>query len=358
MKPTNICISLTRSCPSNCDFCNFRDFFKKDYPKHQFFPLVMGSLKENTLKEIVNKKWKENEFLKVLFKSSSFGIYEKYLKEKVKLKSYGMCDICFVIRNNLNFIKNFNCRQDYEMDKRIDIGMRKEAIEDAKSLGIKNIIFADEGEPFLKFNEMLELSDLVHKQSQDMIIFTNAYFANDKQSTLQKMKQLKNNGLAKLFLSWDSDPKYKFHQSFIPEKNVILLYKIAKKLKIQTTFISLMTKYTKIIDLQEKLESLTGDKIKLIVEPTNVYGEIKNMILRHLHSEDKSLNARYITTNPRVEKIFDQKDLMYFKPVNNKKLSSIYFRVKDIKYRLFRNCGKVLMLLNNGLVLCCSSNAY
>lgn len=361
IKPKYLYISLTNECTSNCDFCTWREIYNKGYPK-KIFPLVLGSIFEDDIEEIFRDKWKENEYLKLIIKTSPFCLFSKYLKEMdwhlSKVKSWNMCYLCYLMRNDEKFISNFDFKRNYKIGN-VKLEKWKEIITKASELGVENLIFSEGGEPFLEFDKLVKLMCFAKENFKNIIVFTNAFFAVDEKSTLRKLKILKESGLTNLNISYDYDKKYKFHQSFIPERNIAVISKVAEKLNIKTSYSSVMVKNTNWKERTKKLEKLIGKRLKIKRSATNILAETKQLFEKMIKIEPENvLGLKYVEVNPRVEKRIFEKDIPYYKPFKNESLLTLYFLIKKISTRYSKRCTEAPIILENGLVLTCCSNAF
>lgn len=363
IKPYFIVISVSKKCTARCDFCSLRMVHNKTYPKHVYLPLIMGSLFENSFRDIFKWRWKENEFLRKLRRCSPFGIYEKYLalieKDLTDVKNYHPCYGCYMMRNDKEFIESFNFRKDYRLNEQISVKRLEDALSDAADIGIKNVHFSGEGEPFLEFEKMKKLIAFSKGMFKNISINTNASFAKNEKTTLRKMKILKECGLDEIMISYDFNRKYKFHQSFIPQKNVAILSKVAQRLGIATNFSCAILKGTNPEDKLKDIEKLTGKKLKLLSDKISFSDEImslfKNLSFVNKMYKENVVRTPYVKMDAAVQRNINEEDLQYYKPFKSKLALKTYVSVKKITTRHYGYCATPVILTNGLVVQCCSA---
>lgn len=103
-------------------------------------------------------------------------------------------------------------------------------INQSKSIDmIKNISFTG-GEPFLKYDELIELVLLAHRNSKNATCVTNGYWATSYDIAYKKLNELKQAGLTRISVSHDN-----YHKKFIQTSNIKHILNAAKNLNIPTT---------------------------------------------------------------------------------------------------------------------------
>ncbi len=86
---------------------------------------------------------------------------------------------------------------------------------------VKTILLTG-GEPFTKYNFLLEVIKIIKEFNKDIILYTNAYWANSIDIVREKLSQLKDVTLINTSVD-------KYHQKFIPLDNIINLVKGAQE---------------------------------------------------------------------------------------------------------------------------------
>ena len=364
MLPHRLYISITDRCGANCDFCSFRDMKEPSYNKTSYLALTMGSIHELGYKDVIQANWQANEFLKALSEGTIHGIYRDILKksgQKVHDENFFSCHDCYKLRSGKNFSEFFNVRDDY---KTTDLTLREWQliIEDAYHMGVRELVFADEGEPVMEIDKLCHLLNFSNKKFKNLTVFTNGYFAHDVDSALAVLERLKKSGLTSLGISCDFHSKYKFHQSFIPLANIANVVKAARELKIDTFFSSLFLDYNDAVNLKNNLENMIGKKLALCNSDWDEIQRAKDIIKYFLTILTKkgsvfkrdAFFASKVMLNPRVEAFILEKDLSPAKP----RQSDNFRWLKKCAYRYIRPCFKNQVILSNGLVVCCAMNAY
>lgn len=112
-----------------------------------------------------------------------------------------------------------------------------EIIRDLAEAGVTGISFTA-GEPFLFFDDLLDLVSLCGELKIYSRVVTNCYWAKNPESTLQRLGLLKKCGLSQLRLSYS-----RWHQEHVPRQNVLNIASGCKKLQIDY-FISFVTDFS------------------------------------------------------------------------------------------------------------------
>lgn len=93
--------------------------------------------------------------------------------------------------------------------------MAKAIIRDMAAAGVTGISFTA-GEPFLYFDDLLELVELCREQGIYTRIVTNSFWAATAELARQRLDQLKHSGLCQLRLSYS-----RWHQEHVPHANIL-----------------------------------------------------------------------------------------------------------------------------------------
>ena len=360
VKIKELCISLTDDCTSNCDFCNRKMRFQKNYPKDIFYSLVYGSLKENSFREIIENEWKKNDFLVMIQKNNMARLCAENLKVNknnlFELWNFCTCNLCYNLRKDENFTKKFNFRRKYKTGK-LSLDDLKKIISEASELGIKNLDFADEGEPFLEYEKLKELIKFSNGKFKRIGISTNAFFADEMKKALRMLKPLKENGLDIIWISWEPPEKYKAHQHFTPEKNIINIIKAARTINLKIGINSTLTKFPgdEYFKRIEKIEKSTGMKFRHRFMPLNPLTFIYNSIIK-LSGND--IYISFIRSNPKVEEVFKDGDLKIYEPLFGIHLKKLYFKLLSILKNNNDCTMSHLLVTVDGLVVACGSNSF
>ena len=364
MLPHRLYISITDRCSADCDFCSFRDMKKLSYNKTSYLALTMGSAHELRYKDIMQTSWRANGFLRALSDGTIHGIYRDILKKHERKRhdeNFFSCHDCYKLRSSENFSKFFNVRDDY---KTTDMALKEWqlVIDEACRTGVRELVFADEGEPLTEIDKLCDLLSYSNKKFKNITVFTNGSFAHDAGSAQAVLKRLKKSGLTSLGISCDVHSKYRFHQFFIPFDNIANIVKAARETETGIFFSSLFLDYNDAINLKNNLENITGKKLKLYNSDWDEIQRAKDIIKYFLTILTRGESifkrdaffANKVRLNPRVEALILEKDLFPEKPWR----SNGFGWLKKYAYKHIRPCFKNQVILSNGLVVCCAMNAY
>ncbi len=364
MLPHRLYISITDKCNANCDFCSFRDMGEPTYNKTNYLALTMGSLQESSYEEIVRETWRTNEFLRTIADQDIYKVYCGILKkhrQRLPERNFFSCYDCYKLRSSKSFTEFFKIKDDY-LTSNLTLKQWQLVIATAYRLGIRELVFADAGEPVIEIDKLCCLLDFSNKKFENLTVFTNGHFASDAHSAQQVLARLKRSGLTNLGVSCDFHSKYKFHQSFIPFGNLANIIKATADLKIDIFFSSLFLDYNDALKLKNNLESMMGKKLILQDadwdEPRGLRDTCK-YFLNILTSKGSILKkdvffATKVRLNPRVEASISGEDLRCGKGSQDNSFKWL----KKFVYTHARPCFKNQVILSNGLVVCCAMNTY
>lgn len=128
----------------------------------------------------------------------------------------------------------------------------KQYIEESKDIEeIKTIAFTG-GEPFLLYDDLLELVSKARNAGKRVNAITNAFWANTESIALEKLGALKSQGLNFLSLSFDS-----YHEKYVDVNNVRNVLRAATDLNIPTAISIVKVKNENIGHIVDRL----GDAI-------------------------------------------------------------------------------------------------
>lgn len=114
--------------------------------------------------------------------------------------------------------------------EKLDLNRVRDYINESKEIeDIKTIAFTG-GEPFLLYDELLELIKLTKEAGKKPNTITNGFWASDIEITYERMKTLKDNGLDYLSLSYDA-----YHRQYVNSQNIKNILKAATQLDVPTT---------------------------------------------------------------------------------------------------------------------------
>ena len=134
--------------------------------------------------------------------------------------------------------------------EKLNIDRVKEYIEESKEMEqIKTIAFTG-GEPFLIYDELLELICLAKEAGKKPNTITNGFWAVSEKVAFERMSQLKEAGIDYLSLSYDA-----YHGKYIPIQNIRNILKATTKLDIPTTLSVVKIKGEKVGSILDSIES-------------------------------------------------------------------------------------------------------
>lgn len=134
--------------------------------------------------------------------------------------------------------------------EKLDVERIKFLIRSSKDTTIKHIAISG-GEPFLYFEDLLEIVSVAKEVGKTSNIVTNGFWANDCSTTYKKIKSLKNAGLSSLNFSYDN-----YHADFVAKENIKLGISVCNDLNLP--YLVAMCK-TQSETLGSLIDSLTSD---------------------------------------------------------------------------------------------------
>lgn len=337
---------------TKCDFCGFKSLSKK-IPK-SYLPLIMGDLKENSFYEILNEKWKENPFLRMINGLSGPYFLTKIKRNLVdKVKIIHPCELCYEYRKESNFNKK------YDLSKKISIKDFKNVIDDAKKLKFNGMVITGGGEPLIEYKKTLEIIQYANNKFKEILLVTNACIFDSLQKSLRIVEELKENGLTHIVVSTDFHPRYKLHQSFIDLKKVRNLYLATKKIgsilniniviNNDPSLVKLnLNRLSKFINLKEfELLNAHTSSLSLFLRL------LKKRIFNHKFIQISFVDRNFISEKNIESQDFTKEDYIF------KNLELEYLKFKDIILRPFglsnMSCGLPVIFPNGIVAFCCTT---
>jgi len=125
----------------------------------------------------------------------------------------------------------------------LDLDRVKTFIESCKETTIKSISFTG-GEPFLLYEDLLDLVEFSNGLGFAPTAVTNGFWARDYEETYNKLASLRKSGLTHLNVSYD-----RYHAKYVPIKNINNIAKACNALDMMVEFAIVRTKGEKIGDL-------------------------------------------------------------------------------------------------------------
>jgi MoaA/NifB/PqqE/SkfB family radical SAM enzyme len=160
--------------------------------------------------------------------------------------------------------------------KKMELDQAKSCLVELAEAGVTGISFTA-GEPFLYFDDIIELIEICHSLSIYSRIVTNSFWATGLEETETYLTALQQAGLSQLRLSFS-----RWHQEHVPKANVVraALGCIQKNLDY---FISFVTDFSTADDPYEAY--LRANGLKFFPEPLIYSGRAKNYLKKPLFTD-------------------------------------------------------------------------
>ncbi|MDH3349344.1 MAG: radical SAM protein [Desulfobulbaceae bacterium] len=143
-------------------------------------------------------------------------------------------------------------------NRKMELSRAKEIILEMAEAGVRGISFTA-GEPFLYFNDILELLTLCHKHKIYTRMVTNSSWATSPEKAGQYVAILQEHGLCQLRLSYS-----RWHQQNVPREKVLNAARSCKLAGLDY-FISFVTDFSEPDDVYEQF--LRDNQLKFFPEP-------------------------------------------------------------------------------------------
>lgn len=176
-------------------------------------------------------------------------------------------------------------------EQKMDLARAKEAICELAEAGVTGISFTA-GEPFIYFDDLLELVDLCRQWKIYSRIVTNSFWAKSPEKAIKKIFMLKESGVSQLRLSYS-----RWHQQHVSRQNVLNAAKGCKTLGLDY-FISFVTDFSK--DDESYEQFLRDNKLKFFPEPVIYAGRADSFGRRELftdYQENRCAMNPYLAPN-------------------------------------------------------------
>ena len=141
---------------------------------------------------------------------------------------------------------------------KMELERAKEIIEEMAEAGVTGISFTA-GEPFIYFDDLLQLIAVCHRLQIYSRVVTNSYWASSPKKTNERLVGLKDNGLCQLRMSFS-----RWHQQHVPRQNIVHAAKGCIRNNIDY-FISFVTDFSEEDDVYEQF--LRDNTLKFFPEP-------------------------------------------------------------------------------------------
>lgn len=180
----------------------------------------------------------------------------------------------------LGLIYTYKCNAECKMcifscspkrEEKMSLEDAKKLVKDAKNAGIK-LIGISGGEPFIYFDEIVELSNYVREQGLALTLTTNCFWATTYDVAVEKLSLLKANGAAHIKISADD-----FHAEFVPYENIINVLRAGRTVNVRVVLGCTVTKNSS--RLKGLLQHLENEVFGNILTEVSCYpiGRAENM---------------------------------------------------------------------------------
>ncbi len=160
--------------------------------------------------------------------------------------------------------------------KKMELAKAKEIIRDMALAGVTGISFTA-GEPFIYYDDLLELVSLCREKNMYTRIVTNSFWANTQEKTEQLLGKLKECGLSQLRLSYS-----RWHQQHVPRHNVLHAAQGCMQAGIDY-FVSFVTDFSEEDDTYE--DYLREHTLKFFPEPVIYAGRADTLVRKALFTD-------------------------------------------------------------------------
>ena len=161
-------------------------------------------------------------------------------------------------------------------DKKMELARAKEIIREMSGAGVTGISFTA-GEPFIYFEDLLELVSLCRQLNIYSRVVTNSYWAKNQQNAEEKLDLLKQCGVSQLRLSYS-----RWHQQHVPRENVLYAAYACIQKGIDY-FISFVTDFMEEDDGNEQF--LQDNELKYFPEPVIYAGRADSIDRKKLFTD-------------------------------------------------------------------------
>jgi MoaA/NifB/PqqE/SkfB family radical SAM enzyme len=170
------------------------------------------------------------------------------------------CDHCVAAGDQFDLIK-------------MELDQAKTCIIELSAAGVTGISFTA-GEPFLYFEDMLELIKICHSLGIYSRIVTNSFWAKDNEQTDTYIKDLQQAGLSQLRLSFS-----RWHQEHVAKENVVRAALSCQQNNLDY-FVSFVSDFSAADDFFE--DYLRTNRLKFFPEPLIYSGRAKRYLKKPL----------------------------------------------------------------------------
>lgn len=170
--------------------------------------------------------------------------------------------------------------------QKMDLARAKEIILEMSIAGVTGISFTA-GEPFIYYNDLLELVGLCKEKNIYTRIVTNSFWAPTLEKSKQMLGTLKQCGLSQLRLSFS-----RWHQQNVPHQNILNAAHGCMEAGIDY-FVSFVTDFSEEDDQYEQF--LRDNKLKFFPEPVIYAGRADSFARKAIFTDYQN---NHCTMNP------------------------------------------------------------
>ncbi len=227
-------------------------------------------------------------------------------------------EISIAVSYKCNLSCSHCCSKSYVKScEKIDISSIKKIFYDASYIGIKKINITG-GEPLLFEKNISDMISLAKKLKIAITITSNGFWGSSSEKAIEKIKELKDNGLNELYLSTD-----RFHLEFIPLNQIIEISETCKEL-----YLPVIVFVSEILDddcsnlIKQKLKE---KKIPYVCQCTLPFGSNKMYLKKNFKLYTTKVSSIYPCESPLNPFIDPFRDVyMCCSPIEYNKESFFY----------------------------------
>ena len=229
-------------------------------------------------------------------------------------------------------------------DTTMELSRARAVIEEMACCNVKGISFTA-GEPFLFFNDILNLVRLCHKHGIYSRMVTNGFWAKTREHSDHSVAELKAGGLSQLRISYS-----RWHQKNISRENIVNAAASCQKYGLDY-FISFVTDFSEQDDSFEQF--LRDKRLKFFPEPLLYFGRAESFtrsrILTDYHPNTCLMNP-YLS--PELDMFaccdagnrFTNTDFFFLGNLADYDIAGLFVKYEtNILYNLIRNMGLTSM---------------
>lgn len=167
----------------------------------------------------------------------------------------------------------------------LNIDRIKEYIDEASEIGDITTIAFTGGEPFLTYNNLIELVSYATQKGKRATCVTNGFWATTHEKTFDLLTKLKTAGLKHISVSHDA-----YHKEYVPTKNIKTLLQVCTLINLPSTVAMVKIKDEKIGTMIDNLEdSIYSSNLQIV--PCLPTGGARNAFLP---DADRTLPAEHL----------------------------------------------------------------